>query len=39
MKSLIYWMVFQILIGIWSFISPFVMGFGEVTGVAVNNMA
>jgi hypothetical protein len=38
MKSLIYWMIFQMLIGIWLFISPFVMGFREVTGVTVNNM-
>jgi hypothetical protein len=38
MRSLIYWMVLQMLIGIWLFISPFVMGFRELTGVAVNNM-
>ncbi len=38
MKSLFYsWMVFQILVGIWMFISPFVFGFGE-THMATNNM-
>jgi len=38
MKSLFYsWMVFQMLVGIWMFISPFVYGFGE-THVATNNM-
>jgi len=38
MRSLIYWMILQILIGIWLFISPFLMGFRELTRVAVNNM-
>ncbi len=38
MKSLFYsWLVFQILVGIWMFISPFVFGFGE-TDFAINNM-
>jgi len=38
MKSLFYsWMVFQMLVGIWMFISPFVFGFGE-THMATNNM-
>ncbi len=38
MKSLFYsWMVFQMLVGIWLFISPFVFGFGE-TVSATNNM-
>ncbi len=38
MKSLFYsWMVFQILIGIWMFISPSVFGFAE-THIATNNM-
>jgi hypothetical protein len=38
MKSLIYWMVFQMLIGIWLFISPFVMEFREMTRVSSSNM-
>jgi hypothetical protein len=38
MKSLFYsWMVFQMLVGIWLFISPFVFGYGE-THFATNNM-
>ncbi len=38
MKSLFYsWMVFQMLVGIWMFISPFVFGFGE-TYMATHNM-
>jgi archaellum biogenesis protein FlaJ (TadC family) len=38
MKSLFYsWIVFQLLIGIWMFISPFVFGFGD-TSFATNNM-
>jgi hypothetical protein len=31
-------MVLQIAIGIWLFISPFVMGYKEFVGVALNNM-
>jgi hypothetical protein len=38
MKAFIFLMVFQVLMGIWSFVSPFVMGLWELTGVAVNNM-
>ncbi len=38
MKSLFYsWMVFQLLVGIWMFISPFVFGFGE-SHMGTNNM-
>ncbi len=38
MKSLFYsWTIFQILVGIWMFISPFVFGLGE-THMATNNM-
>ena len=38
MKSLFYsWMVFQLLVGVWLFISPFVFGF-EDTHFATNNM-
>lgn len=38
MKNLFYsWTIFQILVGIWMFISPFVFGFGE-THIATNNM-
>jgi|PlaIllAssembly_1097288.scaffolds.fasta_scaffold1742346_1 hypothetical protein len=38
MKSIIYWMAFQMLIGIWLFISPFVLEFREMTKVSSNNM-
>jgi len=38
MKSLFYsWMVFQLLVGIWMFLSPFVFGFRD-TPFATNNM-
>ncbi len=38
MKSLFYsWTIFQMLVGIWMFISPFVFGYGE-THFATNNM-
>jgi archaellum biogenesis protein FlaJ (TadC family) len=38
MKSLFYsWMIFQMLVGIWMFISPFIFGYGE-TYLATNNM-
>lgn len=38
MKSLFYsWMVSQLLVGIWLFISPFVFGLGD-THFATNNM-
>lgn len=37
MKSLIYWVVFQMLMGIWLVISPFVMEFREMKDVSANN--
>lgn len=38
MKSLFYsWMAFQLLVGIWMFISPFVLGYGD-SSLATNNM-
>lgn len=38
MKGLLYWMIFQIILGIWLFVSPFVLGFMDDTRLAVNNM-
>ncbi|MFB3887745.1 MAG: SPW repeat protein [Thermodesulfobacteriota bacterium] len=39
MTKLIYWMVFQVLVGIWLFISPYVIGYsGEMTTMTTNNM-
>jgi hypothetical protein len=35
--NLIYWTVFQILVGIWLFISPYVLG-EEMTYMTTNNM-
>ncbi len=37
-KNLIGWMVFQILVGIWLLISPFVLGFSETRGPDVNSI-
>ena len=38
MRSLVYWMILQIVVGVWLFISPFLMGFRDLTRVALNNM-
>ncbi len=38
MKKLIYWMTFQMAVGVWLFISPFVLGYREEARVALNNM-
>lgn len=38
MGSLRYWMIFQTLLGIWLVISPFVMGYREITGMSMNNI-
>lgn len=37
MAKLTYWMIFQILVGIWLFISPYVLG-QEMTYMTTNNM-
>ena len=37
-RNLVYWMIFQILVGIWLFISPFVLDFTDVTTAATNCM-
>ncbi len=37
MKSLGYWMFLQMLIGGWLLISPFVLGFEEMRGLAASN--
>ncbi len=33
-----YWAIFQILLGIWLFVSPFAIGFTELTPAALNSM-
>ncbi len=38
MRIMNYWAVFQGLLGIWLFVSPFVIGFQELTPVALNSM-
>jgi len=38
MRTIYFWMTFQILVGIWLFISPFVFGFRDIMGAATNNM-
>ncbi len=38
MRNLFYWMVFQILIGLWLMISPFILGHREITSIVTNNL-
>jgi hypothetical protein len=37
-RNLIGWMIFQILVGIWLFISPYVLGFSETRSADINSM-
>ena len=38
MGSLRYWMIFQVVLGIWLIVSPFALGFRELTSMTVNDM-
>jgi hypothetical protein len=38
MGSLRYWMIFQVVLGIWLIVSPFVLGFREITKMTINDM-
>jgi hypothetical protein len=38
MGSLRYWMVFQVVLGIWLIVSPFALGFREITSMALNDI-
>ncbi|MFB3885686.1 MAG: SPW repeat protein [Thermodesulfobacteriota bacterium] len=38
MKNLFYWMVFQVLVGIWLVISPFVLGYRQITNMTINDL-
>ncbi len=38
MGSLRYWMIFQVVLGIWLIISPFALGFREITSMTVNDV-
>ena len=37
-RNLTGWMIFQILVGIWLFVSPYVLGFREMTNATTNSM-
>ncbi len=37
-KKLMGWMIFQVLVGIWLFISPYVLRFKEATSASTNTM-
>ena len=37
-RNLTGWMIFQILVGIWLFISPYVLGFRDTMNASVNSM-
>ena len=38
MGSLRYWMIFQVVLGIWLIISPFALGFREISSMTVNDV-
>lgn len=38
MAPLIFWMLIQIIVGIWLFISPYVLGDGEMSAMTTNSM-
>jgi len=38
MKNLFYVMLFQVLVGIWLMISPFVLGFKEISNMTINDL-
>ena len=38
MESLRYWMIFQVVLGSWLIISPFALGFREVTSMTINDL-
>jgi len=38
MESLRYWMIFQVVVGIWLIVSPFALGFREVTSMTINDL-
>ncbi len=38
MGSLRYWMVFQVLVGVWLAVSPFALGYREITSMTINDM-
>ena len=38
MGSLRYWMIFQVVLGIWLIVSPFALGFREIRSMALNDI-
>ena len=38
MKNLFYVMVFQVLVGVWLMISPYVLGFREISSMTINDL-
>ena len=38
MGSLRYWMIFQVLVGIWLAVSPFAFGYKEITSMTINSL-
>ena len=38
MGSLRYWMIFQVLVGIWLAASPFALGYREITSMTINSL-
>ena len=38
MKKILILMLFQMILGFWVFVSPFAVGFDDVTAVALSNM-
>jgi hypothetical protein len=38
MANLTFWMIFQVFVGIWLFVSPYVLGEGEMNHLAVSTM-
>jgi hypothetical protein len=38
MKNLFYVMLFQVLVGIWLIVSPFVLGYREITNMTINDL-
>ncbi len=37
MGSLRYWMIFQVVVGIWLAVSPFALGYREITSMTIND--
>jgi hypothetical protein len=38
MGSLRYWMIFQVLVGIWLAVSPFALGYRGITSMTINSL-